>query len=379
MLVVEIALLYLFIVYSKSRAALRLVQSFTPGENSTPLEEIVIVQPILSGDPKLKKTIEANLLTLQGVSFYWLVDDDDSDAHAIVDALIEQHRDSQITKQSFPPAPDGINPKIFKINKALFHSNLPYCIVLDDDTILPYKSLLALIAELEQCTLSTGLPQYKPGKNFASSLLAAFVNNNSSMTYLSTQLFMDAITINGMCYALKREDFIRLGGFKLILHHLTDDLAVAGMILDNGGTIHQIPERQIIETHMVNNMAYFRQMHRWYVFANILLKQQSSRNRFFITSMYGLPPLLLILLFCCCFLSPTLPNWVILLVTLTVRHLIIMQHNPQYHPVNVPFILLSILSEILQSFHFLHALATQRIHWRKRVYKVYSNDRFTNI
>ncbi len=51
--------------------------------------------------------------------------------------------------------------------------------------------------------ISTGLPCYLDSGNFASSLLAQFVDNNSAMTYLSTLAFMAPLTINGMCYAMR--------------------------------------------------------------------------------------------------------------------------------------------------------------------------------
>lgn len=379
MLIVEIALIYLIILFLKSISALRYVKTFRMSKNAIPLDSIAIFQPILSGDPTLKQTIEANIRSLKGATFYWLVDDDDDTAHAIVDSLIKRHSDVEIWKYSYPPAPEGINPKLFKLNKAITNCKHTYCVVLDDDTTLPYTSLQSLVSELKQCTLATGLPQYTPGGNFPSALLAAFVNNNASMTYLSTLMFMKAITINGMCYAFKREEFLHLGGFKYLLHHLTDDLAVARMVLKQGGTIHQIPDRQIIRTHVENISAYFQQMHRWYVFANLLFTQQPSRIKLLLIILHGVPPLLLAVIIGSCILFPTWIHTVVLICTIAFRYFIISQHSGQYDICDMRSMTLSILSEFLQNIHYIHALLCRRIRWRNRTYTVYDSDRFESV
>ncbi|MCW5202066.1 glycosyltransferase [Desulfobulbus sp. US4] len=379
MLLAELAVLYLLVLFCKSRAALRFIRTYPQPETAVSLEQVAIFQPILSGDPTLEQTLAANILPLRGASFYWLVDNDDPAAHAIIDALREKHPDAAIIKRSYPAAPEGINPKLFKVNQALASCQQKYCVVLDDDTKLPLTTVQGLIAALQDCSLATGLPQYRSDGNFPSVLLAAFVNNNASMTYLSTLLFMNPITINGMCYAFQREEFVRWGGFQSVLHHLTDDLAVAGMVLAQGGTIRQIPDRQIIQTHLPDIPAYFRQMHRWYVFANILFAQQPLRIKGLLTVLHGIQPLLLAALLAAFLFSPSLLHSGIILCTLALRHRIIMQHNKEQKTSNLKAITLSILSELLQSVHHLHALLYRRIRWRSRVYTVHASDKFESV
>lgn len=394
MLLTELAFFYLLVLFCKSQAALRYIRTSPQPKTEIPLEQVAIFQPILSGDPTLAETLAANIGHLQGATFYWLVDDDDLEAHiivnTIVDALREQSPEAAIIKQSFPAAPEGVNPKLFKVNQALATCQQQYCVVLDDDTRLPSSTLQGLLTALQDCSLATGLPQYRTDGNFPSALLAAFVNNNASMTYLSTLLFMEPITINGMCYAFQREEFAAWGGFQSVLHHLTDDLAVAGMVLAQGGRIRQIPARQTIQTHLPNMRAYFRQMHRWYVFAHILFAQQPRRIKALLTLLHGIPPLLLTASFVAYIFSPSLFHGGLIFCTLILRHLIIMQHNKQGNEqhdeqkkpggLKTPrLFFLSILSELLQSLHYLHALLSRRIRWRSRIYTVRASDEFKSV
>ena len=145
MLLTELAFFYLLVLFCKSQAALRYVRTSPQTKTKLPLEQVAIFQPILSGDPTLAETLAANIGHLQGATFYWLVDDDDQEAHiivnTIVDALREQSPEAAIIKQSFPVAPEGINPKLFKVNQALAACQQQYCVVLDDARLQPGNRL----------------------------------------------------------------------------------------------------------------------------------------------------------------------------------------------------------------------------------------------
>ncbi|UXI67120.1 hypothetical protein [Tahibacter amnicola] len=41
--------------------------------------------------------------------------------------------------------------------------------------------------------------------------------------------------------------------------------------------------------------------------------------------------------------------------------------------------LLSVLAELLQPLHLLHAAVVRRIRWRSRHYRVFDNDRFVSL
>lgn len=371
MLSILIASLYLSLQLFKKLSARYYFKSVVLPEKQILLHNVAIFQPILSGDASLSWTLESNLLILKDACFYWLVDDEDPVGHEIADELIKRHHDKNIVKLSFPEAPESINPKLFKLNAVLPQCQQDYCIVLDDDTTLPEPSLQMMLADLAHCELVTGLPQYREQGNFYSRLLAAFVNNNASFTYLSLLPYMNPITINGMCYGFKREQLNKIGGFEPILGCLTDDLAMAEHVLSQGGTIRQTTFTQLIATSVDDAKHYARQMHRWYVFANILFFKQSNKTKAIIFSLHGLPSLLLLSLWFMFFFNFSVISALALLITLIVRQWII--------ACSMKGLLLSVLSESLQTLHLVHAFMSKKIRWRSRFYRVDSNSQFTSI
>ncbi len=366
-----IASLYITLQVFKKLSARAFCKTVIVPKKTVLLDDVAIFQPILSGDANLPSTLESNLLILKGACFYWLVDDEDPVGHEIVDELINRHQDKNIVKLSFPEAPESIHPKLFKLNAVLPQCQQDYCIVLDDDTTLPEPSLQMMLAELAHCELVTGLPQYREHGNFYSRLLAAFVNNNASFTYLSLLPYMKPITINGMCYGVKREQFNKIGGFEPILRCLTDDLAMAEHVLSHGGKIRQTSFTQLIATSVDGAKHYAKQMHRWYVFANVLFFKQNNKIKAIIFSLYGLPSLLLLSLWFTLFFDFSVLSALALLITLIVRQWIISG--------SIKGFLISVLSENLQTIHLLHAFSSKKIRWRNRFYRVDSNSQFASI
>lgn len=372
----SLAILYLSILLFKSVSAERYKRNFKPVTGNVNLKDVAILQPILSGDPSLNRTLEANLHNFPESKFYWLIDNEDAVAHDIVDELILRFANVNIVKRSYEEAPEKINPKLFKLNHALQECMSDYCVVLDDDTILSRQSLEVLVGELCNAEISTGLPQYDNGTNFSSALLACFVNNNATLTYLSTLNLMDPITLNGMCYAFHRKTFEKLGGFRPVLDHLTDDLAVAQHVIGKGGKIRQTPFVQIVQTHLSGTGAYFRQMHRWNVFASLLLKKQPTRMQAVILALNGIPPLLLIAALILTGVFPSWPTIASLAVVLLVRHILIARYSGQAGVFSPSFFFTSLLSECLQPVHYVHALLCKKIKWRSRTYRVYDSNHF---
>lgn len=332
-----------------------------------------ILQAILSGDAGLTETLENNLLSMTRQIFFWLVDEDDAAALQIARDLKAKHPDCSVEIMACPPCPDGVNPKIFKLDRARGQVQTPFILVLDDDTSLPSKSADALIHHAQTSDLSTGLPCYLDSGNFPSSLLAQFVNNNSAMTYLSTLAFMEPITINGMCYAMKT------GGadcFPEILHHLTDDLALATQVRNEGGGIYQSARPQFLKTEVKNAAHYVRLMHRWYLFAILLMRNQPRAKLAPIIFLHGAHPLILWGLFAIAAVHPSPAILLMLGGLLVVRSVVLHRlHRFLFHKsVHKP--LASLLSELLQPLHMLHALLSRKIVWRTRRYRVLANDHF---
>jgi len=371
--------LYVFILMLKAVCVRAYKRQFKVTPFTGTLASVTIFQPILSGDLKLKDTLEQNIATFPDVQFNWLIDKDDDVAMLVANDLHDQHPSARITIQRYDQAPQGINPKLFKLQSALELCTEEFIVVLDDDTVLPLESLKVLLGELSHATIATGLPSYSEGDNFASRILSAFVNNNAAMTYLATLPFMQPITVNGMCYAIKRESLLKLSGFQAISHHLTDDLAIAELVLDNGGTISQTPFVQRIETHLSDLSAYGSQMHRWYVFANLLFAKQTLSIRVLMTLLYAVPSLLLWLLIITVVIQFSISLVLLLLAALLMRHATISYHNETKNAYTPSNVLTSLLSEIIQPVHILHALFVRTIRWRSRRYRVYSSDRFESV
>ncbi len=68
-------------------------------------DDVTLVQPVLSGDPRLEFTLRENVRALPGVRFLWLVDDDDPDGAAVCERLVSQHAEAPIQVMRCPPPP----------------------------------------------------------------------------------------------------------------------------------------------------------------------------------------------------------------------------------------------------------------------------------
>jgi ceramide glucosyltransferase len=341
------------------------------------MTEVSILQPILSGDPHLPQVLEDNLRALAEARFFWLIDDDDGVAQTLTQALVHKYPERYIQIRCLPKAPEGTNPKSFKLQAVLAEVNTRVLLVLDDDARLSTTALEELICALEQGDLVTALPCYREAIGLGGRLLAQFVNNNAALTYLPLLPFANPISINGMCYALLTQRLKELGGFSNILTHLTDDLAMARLLLRHHARLVQSTACVEVQTGIPDLSAYVRQMHRWFLFATLLLRIQSGQMKALIGLLQGLHPWLLWLLIVLSFSTPAtvLTLGLVLLIRsgvlcglqwqLTGR----VRHRP----------LLSVISEFVQPLHFLHATLQRTIRWRTRVYRVRDNDDFVSV
>lgn len=352
------------------RTASRAPAAVDPGDEA--ISKVVVVQPILSGDPGLEDALRDNLLALDGARFVWLVDTDDAEAQRVV-AQIVRSSTPRVEVLLCPPAPDGTNPKLAKLQPALdAAADDEVFLVLDDDTRLPRASLGALLGGLERATLATGLPAYLPGSTPWAQLVEQFVDNNAAMTYLT----LDPVTINGMTWAMRVADLRALGGFTPILRNLTDDLAVAGAVLRSGGTICQTASPQWITTTVDSPGQYVRLLHRWMLFANLLLRRQPVRTVAAISVLHGTHPTLL---------------WAVLggsvrerrplplLAVLGGRVLLLrlVQRRVYGRSLHRPGV--SLASELVQPLHLGHGAVQRTIRWRTHTYRVLSDDDFHEV
>ncbi|HYQ24688.1 glycosyltransferase family 21 protein [Stenotrophomonas sp.] len=376
-----LAVLYLLLVGVKAAGALRILGQRPPRQQAADACDgrgVAILQPILGGDPLLAQVLRHNLQALPGAHFHWLLDEADGTGRAAADALCAAHPGHQITCLVYPGAPEGTNPKTFKLDAVLAQVREPMLLVLDDDARLSAAALAQLVDELETtgADLVTALPCYRDDGAPGARLMAQFVNNNAVLTYLGLLPWLPPLSINGMCYALRSERLRALGGFSPLLRMLADDLALARALRRQGARLFQSTAPVEVQTHVPTLQRYRQQMHRWMLFAVLLLRDESPRLRLLIGVLHGLPPLLLWALLVLAVLPPIgLPAvaavLVLLLRTGLLRHLQHRATGEMRHRA-----LASLLAELLQPLHLLHALCLRRIRWRTRLYQVRANDDF---
>lgn len=370
---------YTALLLLKFVLALRVARARTPPARQTPAPT-TILQPILSGDPALAEVLATNLRALPQCRFLWLLDEDDAHAQALTGQLCARHPDTAIDCVVLPPAPAGHNPKMHKLALAAAHVRTTHLLVLDDDTTLPAASLAELLARLDTGDLATGLPCYLDDGRFASSLLAQFVNNNAALTYLPLLNAWPPPSINGMGYALRADALTRMGGFAPLTTLLADDLAVAERLRASGGRIHQSTAPLFVRTSVRDLRHYSQVMHRWFLFALLLLlHSQSWALRASILVLHGLPPLLLLAALTSAALAWQAAALTAVAAMLALRSGLLCTIQRRLTGLPRHAFGPSLLAELLQPVHAVHALLQRRIRWRTRHYRVRANDDFEPV
>lgn len=365
--------------------ALRAMPRVPPGDDAPDrFAHVDVLQPIRSGDPTLGEALGASLRALgaRGATLHWLIDEDDTTAAGTVRGVLARQPDlaSHVRVSLHPSCPAGVNPKLFKLDRALAACTGDSVLVLDDDARLPPATLDAMLAALERDArpvAATALPAYLPAPGSGSRLLARFVNDHAPITYLPPRLAGGSPTLNGMCWAMRRDALQTIGGFAPRLHHLTDDLAMAQAVLSAGGRIDQRHEPVWMRTALPDAAAYVAQMHRWMLFGLLLARAQAWPMRSRVLIGQGLPSLLP--------LAATLalamaPSWASAgaLACGALAHVLgrrALQRAcagaiGKLQPAT------SLLIALLMPLHLLHAALVPRIRWRTHHYRVFANDRF---
>lgn len=368
------AILYLLILLFKAVSALAYAKKNR--ELGTCDDPVTVLQPILGGDSLLQNTLKANVQkTGTNVQFLWLLDQDDIQGWTAAQSAHKLAPD-RISLITCPPCPEDINPKSWKLHYGLAKTTAETIAVLDDDTQLSQGQLGKAVACLKHCDLYTGLPCYFIGDCLWSSLLAHFVNNNSIVTYLSVPAWISPLTINGMFYVMSKATLLRYGGFSAIQNSLCDDYALARLVTSQGGVIQQGVTAQSISSSVNSSRQYFKIMHRWFVFAKVLLQDQSIRIQCLLLITLGLPSLLL-------WISGGLlltgwPGFAFFGVLLVARDLILRILRKKIFQERMRFSsFLSILSELLQTIHYIHSCLSPVIQWRRHSLRVHRDGTFS--
>ena len=252
--------------------------------------------------------------------------------------------------------------------------------MLDDDARLPPASAAALVAALaagDGVRVATVLPAYLGGRGLGSRLLAAFVNDNAALTYLPLLAFRPALTLNGMAWAMRGETLREMDGFAPLLRHLTDDLAVASAVLARGGRIAQLTAPVWMRTELAGVPFYLRQMHRWMLFARLLLGAQSPSTRAWILAAQGLPALLPPATLLAALLWPS-PAAGLAFVAAFAWHVASRRRLQRACAGAAASLapLCSLGAALLQPFFLFWAWTDRTIRWRDRRYYVHDNQHF---
>lgn len=254
----------------KHWAVMRFFRCPSPPVPAGSLPLVSIIQPILSGDPALAEGLAANLdvPTAYPREFLWLVDTDDRVAQAICRDLIAARPGVAVRLILLDPPAATENPKLIKLIAGMRAARGNVICVLDDDTRLPPYGLEQLLPTLDTpgVGLAFGLPYYISFGNLWSALVACFVNSSSLITYVPYASLHDPLTINGMCYAMRRDVLEQIGGFVGLEHIVADDFAVAHRVRASGYRLAQTGLRHAIATTVSGPEAYARIIQRWFIF-----------------------------------------------------------------------------------------------------------------
>lgn len=367
-IIIAVAYLLLFLV----RWLLSLIY-YKKGKSDVtdfPEDLFTVVQPILSGDPRLESDLRANLQQTKTVEFYWLIDQSDTEAQRVANKICQDELFSQrIRIFLIEDVPQGINPKSYKIEQVVEDLTRPYLIVLDDDSVIDFSKMGESTAYLGQEVILTGIPYNQERSNFWSKLVAAFVNGNSLITYFTMAQVEANHSINGMFYILpvnlvKDQDL-----FTAIKDYLCDDLAVADFLSSKGVSIVQTRVTCNVRTTIKSATQYLLQMKRWLLFSSIYLKKHLDFKVFTLIGLTSFLPLPIILL--TLFLG--WPYLLVALVLLLIKAIwmLLYRQSILMNQLHLDEVLYEVLNDFLLPWLFLYVLLTPPvINWRGRKIRV---------
>mgnify|MGYP000886463969 FL=1 len=376
-LLVVIGLALLAVTVWKQAAVVRFFRRARPAAQR-PARLVSILQPILSGDPTLAQTLGHNLATPCAYprEFIWLVDEDDAVGQQICTTVRATYPTADVQPCLLSRAPQGQNPKTFKLARGLELATGDVVCVLDDDTMLPGGGLELCLPYLDEpgAGLVFGLPYQVNFSNWWSSLVAAFVNSNSLLTYVPYTAVQEPVTINGMFYALRRETLATIGGFTGLEPILADDFAIAQRVRQHGYRLVQTPLCHAISTHVAGPRRYLSLIQRWFIFPReSIMRHLPWREQALVYGLAMFPALAPLLLLVGLLFWPALPLALLLLTCLGYHYLLSLDWNRRYLRNATP-LSRSWLWPVLQIIFPLQLLAAlllpQRINWRGHVMQV---------
>ncbi|WP_339069017.1 glycosyltransferase [Fusobacterium animalis] len=258
-----------------------------------------IVQPILSGDPRLEEDLTANLKNTTDMEFIWLVDKSDKIAIQTVEKILKnKNYSNRIEVYYLDDVPQEVNPKIFKLEQVVDKIKTEYTIILDDDSVIDRKRLdeLSIYEKDKTEWIATGIPFNYNIRGFYSKLISAFINSNSIFSYFSLSFLKENKTINGMFYILRTDILKKYSAFENIKYWLCDDLALATYLLSKDVKIIQSTIFCNVRNTVPSFKRYILLMKRWLLFSNVYMKNAFSIKFLFIILLPTLLPTILLFL-----------------------------------------------------------------------------------
>ena len=260
-------------------------------------KKYTVLQPILSGDPRLEEDLTANLKNTTDMKFIWLVDKSDKVAINTVENIFkDKNYSNRIEVYYFDDVPQEVNPKIFKLAQVVDKIKTEYSIILDDDAVIDRKKLdeLSVYEKDKSEWIATGIPFNYNIKGFYSKLISAFINSNSIFSYFSLSFLKENKTINGMFYILRTDILKKYSAFDEIKYWLCDDLALATYLLSKKVKIIQSTIFCNVRNTVPSLKRYILLMKRWLLFSNVYMKNAFSVKFLFIILLPTLLPTILL-------------------------------------------------------------------------------------
>ena len=260
-------------------------------------KKYTVLQPILSGDPRLEEDLTANLKNTTDMKFIWLVDKSDKVAiNTVENILKDKNYSNRIEVYYLDDVPQELNPKIFKLAQVVDKIKTDYSIILDDDAVIDRKKLdeLSVYEKDKSEWIATGIPFNYNIKGFYSKLISAFINSNSIFSYFSMSFLKENKTINGMFYILRTDILKKYSAFDEIKYWLCDDLALATYLLSKKVKIIQSTIFCNVRNTVPSLKRYILLMKRWLLFSNVYMKNAFSVKFLFIILLPTLLPTILL-------------------------------------------------------------------------------------
>ena len=260
-------------------------------------KKYTVLQPILSGDPRLEEDLTANLKNTTDMKFIWLVDKSDKVAiNTVKNILKDKNYSNRIEVYYLDDVPQELNPKIFKLAQVVNKIKTEYSIILDDDAVIDRKKLdeLSVYEKDKSEWIATGIPFNYNIKGFYSKLISAFINSNSIFSYFSMSFLNENKTINGMFYILRTDILKKYSAFEEIKYWLCDDLALATYLLSKRVKVIQSTIFCNVRNTVPSLKRYILLMKRWLLFSNVYMKNAFSTKFLFIILLPTLLPTILL-------------------------------------------------------------------------------------